>query len=144
MRAGSNSGWILGFAIAALGAATGAALGQNQPGSIAPGLPQPGMPSKPSVWVENRGIEQAVPITVERVAAPLNVQVVGVPTFTMSSETVLTTRPVRQRWEYRTVVVKAGTDPAPELNSAGAEGWEAVGVLAGGQQGTAMLLKRAR
>jgi hypothetical protein len=102
------------------------------------------MATKPSVWVENRGAEQAVPITVERVTAPLNVQVVGVPTFALSSETILTTRPVRLGWEYRTLTVKAGTDPSGELNAAGAEGWEVVGVLVADRQATALLLKRAR
>jgi hypothetical protein len=144
MRTGISKAWTFGFALATLGAVAAAALGQTQQGTTAPGLPQPGMATKPSVWVENRGAEQAVPITVERVTAPLNVQVVGVPTFALSSETILTTRPVRLGWEYRTLTVKAGTDPSGELNAAGAEGWEVVGVLVADRQATALLLKRAR
>ena len=134
MRTGVSSVWLFGFVLAALGAVTAAAPGQQQPG----------IPTKPSVWVENRGIEQAVPITVERVTSPINVQVVGVPTFGISSSTVVATRPVRQVWEYRTIAVKPGSDPAAELNASGGDGWEAIGLTSLGQQGSAVLLKRPR
>jgi hypothetical protein len=134
MRTVGSGTWLLGITLAACGAVTAAAPGQQTPG----------IPTKPSVWVENRGADQAVPITVERVSAPINVQVVGVPTFALNSGAVVTTRPVRQAWEYRILTVKAGSDGTGELNAAGGDGWEVVGVTATSQQGTAMLLKRPR
>jgi hypothetical protein len=120
-------------ALAAVGVLTAAAQGQ----------PVPGIPTKPSVWVENRGVEQAVPITVEGVTAPISVQVAGVPTVTISSATVLPTRPVRQVWEYRTMTVKSDGELAATLAAVGPDGWELVGTSSFGQ-GATLILKRPR
>lgn len=48
---------------------------------------------------------------------------------------------VRQPWEYRTVTVGAGKDPAGFLAVAGLDGWEAVGFQSG-PGGLSVLLKR--
>jgi hypothetical protein len=133
MRNLINSSCLFGMALAALGVVSVAGQGQ----------PVPGIPTKPSVWVENRGVEQAVPITVEGVTAPISVQVVGVPTVTISSATVLPTRPVRQVWEYRTMTVKSDGELAATLAAVGPDGWEAVGTSSFGQ-GVTLIFKRPR
>ena len=50
---------------------------------------------------------------------------------------------VRQPWEYRTITVGAGKDPAGSLANAGLDGWEAVGFQSG-PGGISVLLKRPR
>ena len=52
-------------------------------------------------------------------------------------------RPVRQPWDYRTITVGPGKDPAGLLAGAGLDGWEAVGFQSG-PGGVSVLLKRPR
>jgi len=99
---------------------------------------RPGEMTQARVWVENRSSSEAVPVVVERMVEP-RVHVVAV-----EPSVTLPTRAVRQGWEYRSIALGARAEPAADLERAGSEGWEAVGVLQSGPAGTTVLLKRPR
>jgi hypothetical protein len=105
---------------------------------------RPGYPTRPSVWVENRGRAEAVPIVLQEVAttAPVQVQVTGTPTVAIGSASLVQSRRSRQQWEYRTISVPRGQDASAALNSAGMEGWEVAGVQLPDQAGTVLVLMR--
>src|SRR5262245_1467626 len=108
---------------------------------------RPGEPTKPSVWVENRGINEAVPTTIEAMsdaARPLRVEIVGSPAVTMSPTAVIQTRAVRQVWEHRLLTLQPGQDLAAVIAKIENDNWEAVGFQATAQGLTAVLLKRPR
>jgi hypothetical protein len=108
---------------------------------------RPGEPTKPSVWVENRGLNEAVPTTVEGMsesAPPLRVEVVGTPSLSLPSSVVIQTRAVRQQWEHRLLTIQPGQDIGAMVAKVEAESWEAVGFQATSQGLTAVLLKRPR
>ena len=105
----------------------------------------PGQPTKPSVWVENRGKTEAVPVTIQDASsdASLRVQVAGTPTVNVSS--TVQARIVRQPWDYHTEIVRDGQDPEAALQRLGSDGWEVTGVLQTRVSGgIAILLKRPR
>jgi hypothetical protein len=105
---------------------------------------RPGEIGENHVLVDNRRPEEAVPVAlVQRSPDPLRVAVVGTHTVRVDPTSAVGTRSVRQPWEYRTITVAAGQDPAGSLASAGLDGWEAVGFQSG-QGGVAVLLKRPR
>jgi hypothetical protein len=105
---------------------------------------RPGEIGEAHVLVDNRHLEQAIPVViVQRNPDPLRVQVTGTHTVRVDPASAVGTRTVRQPWEYRTITVAAGQDPAASLASAGVDGWEAVGFQSG-QGGVAVLLKRPR
>ena len=126
---------LSGCGAVAAGAAMVAASAQDRPG-----------PTKPSVWVENRGAQEAIPIVVQGVATrtPMPVQISGTPTVVLTPGAVVQARLVRQSWEYRTVTVQPGQDFAAVLSSLGADGWEATNVQAPAPTGTTVVLKRPR
>jgi hypothetical protein len=108
---------------------------------------RPGEPTKPSVWVENRGIGEAVPTTIEAMsdsARPLRVEVVGASAVTLAPSVVVQTRAVRQAWEHRLLTLQPGQDLAGAIAKIESENWEAVGFQATSQGLTAVLLKRPR
>jgi hypothetical protein len=108
---------------------------------------RPGEPTKPSVWVENRGIAEAVPTTIEAMsdsARPLRIEVVGTPAVTLGPTVVVQTRAVRQQWEHRLLTLQPGQDLAGTIAKIESENWEAVGFQATSQGLTAVLLKRPR
>ena len=108
---------------------------------------RPGEPTKPSVWVENRGIGEAVPTTIEAIsesARPLRVEIVGTPVVTLTPSVVVQTRAVRQAWEHRMLTLQPGQDLAAVIAKIESENWEAVGFQATSQGLTAVLLKRPR
>ena len=96
----------------------------------------PGEPTQARVWVENRGGNEAIPVSVERFGSTPSVHVSSV-----DASVVLLSRAARQQWEYRTVAYDAGA-----LIGAGNEGWEAVGMVQTntGGPGVSVLLKRPR
>jgi hypothetical protein len=98
--------------------------------------PRPGEPTLARVWVENRAPGETIPVAIQSTAAPLRVQ--------FDPATVLLTNAGRQTWEYRSIPLASGAEPARALAAVGAEGWEAVGVLQSGPAGTTVLLKRPR
>ena len=108
---------------------------------------RPGEPTKPSVWVENRGIGEAVPTTIEAIsesARPMRVEVTGAPVVTLAPTVVVQTRAVRQAWEHRLLTLQPGQDLAAVIAKIENENWEAVGFQATSQGLTAVLLKRPR
>lgn len=128
--------------LAAFTAGSAAAPGQDR-------VPIPGMMTQGKVWIQNAGQAEAIPVTIERMgteSTPLRVQVIGVTPVAIAPGTAVQTQAqaVRQQWDHRTVAVAAGQDAAAALASAGAEGWEAVGLQAGPQGGSVILMKRPR
>ena len=108
---------------------------------------RPGEPTKPSVWVENRGIGEAVPTTIEAIsesARPMRIEVTGAPVVTLAPTVVVQTRAVRQAWEHRLLTLQPGQDLAAVIAKIENENWEAVGFQATSQGLTAVLLKRPR
>ena len=106
----------------------------------------PGQPTQGKVWIQNRGEAEAIPVTMQGGPStePLRVLVVGTPPVTIGSANLVPVRQSRQEWEYRSLPVTRGQDPALLLNSAGADGWEAVGLMVGDQDRTMMVMKRPK
>jgi len=107
--------------------------------------PRPGEPTQARVWVQNRQMDERIPVSLREVGQDVVVrtQVASIPPVTLAAGTVVPTRLAPHVWEYRTVVIPTGADPAAALRAAGAEGWETTGVIfpaAGG--GSNVLLKR--
>ncbi|TAK14979.1 MAG: DUF4177 domain-containing protein [Acidobacteria bacterium] len=103
-------------------------------------LPQPGM-SPARFWVNNKTREESIPVNIvvaDPRESPLPVAVRGAVAV---SGTVAA---ARQPWEYRSVEITEGQDPARALNVYGNDGWEAIGVTS--QQGAkaTIVLKRPR
>lgn len=111
--------------------------GQTPAGNI------PGQPSLARMVVVN-GRDAAVPVVVQPGGDVQPVAIVGIPAVTVAPETTLWSRSLRQGWEYRSVSFSAGEDPSTALNTAGVEGWEAVGVVSGAAGAGQVLLKRPR
>jgi len=103
----------------------------------------PGMPTQARTVVVN-GAHEAVPVVLAAGGQTQPITVIGTPAVTLAADSVVITRAGRQGWEYRTVAVPAGQDPAGALVAAGVEGWEAVGVTAGAAGASQVLLKRPR
>ncbi len=118
---------VIGVILAAGGIALGARAQQTA---------RPGEPTQAHVWVENRARNEAIPVIVDSVAAPITVH--------LDSMSSVQTFAGRQTWDYRSIPAGASADVARALSAAGAEGWEAVGVLQPGTQGATVLLKRPR
>jgi hypothetical protein len=107
---------------------------------------QPGQPTQGKVWIQNRGAAEAVPVLIQDVsgeAPPIRVQVTGTPTVAIGAPSGLVGA-ARQQWEYQSVVIAAGQDPAGLLNRSGADGWEATGLGIPVPGGTMVVLKRPR
>jgi hypothetical protein len=118
----------------AAGVAMFAAPAQNRPGEITP----------PHVWIENREASDAIPVAVQNTATPVRVLVTGMPNVTIDPASTVPTRLVRQAWDYRTIAVPNGQDPANLLVAPGNDGWEVAGVLQQSQASATILLKRPR
>lgn len=97
---------------------------------------RPGEPTQAHVRIDNRSAAEAIPVVVESTTAPLVVRI--------DSSSILQTTAGRQAWEYRTIPLASGAEPARALAQLGAEGWEAVGVVLSNQAGATILLKRPR
>jgi hypothetical protein len=122
-----------------LGSAAGSAI------VAAPQTPRPGDMTRPSVWVENRTSNEAIPVSVDSMnptAEPLRVEIFGTPTVTLPPAAVVQTRAVRQPWEHRLLSIPAGQDVAAQLAKPSSESWEAVGFQINAQGATLILLKR--
>jgi hypothetical protein len=103
---------------------------------------RPGYPTLAQVQVLNKLPADAVAVKVLN-TEPLATSVVGVPTVALTTGSSIETRASRQRWEYRRLLVANGSDPVDALNAAGADGWDAVGMLPVDATRSAILLKRA-
>src|SRR5471032_112214 len=95
---------------------------------------RPGDMTQARVWIENRAADEAIPVVLQNPTAPLRVQI--------DPSTIVAARAARQQWEYRSVSLATGDDPAKVFQNAGAQGWEAVGILQSGPAGATVLLKR--
>jgi hypothetical protein len=106
--------------------------------------PRPGEPTQARVWVQNRQMDERIPVSVREIGQDvvLRTQIAGLPPVTLAPGTVVPTRLTPQVWEYRTVLVPTGGDPAAALRAAGAEGWEATGAILPTTGGSNVLLKR--
>jgi hypothetical protein len=107
----------------------------------------PGYPTQGKVWIQNRGQEEAVPVTIQGISqgAPMRVVIAGTPAVILGAGSALDARAARQSWEYREISIPAGQSPAAMLNAAGADGWETTGISIPGQGGgTLVVLKRPR
>lgn len=107
-------------------------------------------------WINNRSAAEAIPVNVivaDLKAVPLPVSVSGIAAVDFSDraigtlnqihgKTQVTTR-ARQPWEYREVVFKPNQSMA-SLNSLGADGWEATGMITEPNGSVTVLLKRPR
>ncbi|HEY7442486.1 MAG TPA: hypothetical protein VH702_21380 [Vicinamibacterales bacterium] len=131
------------FAVATAILVTASAITTAAPGQ---NTDRPGYPTRPNVWVENRGAGEAVPVVLHAVATPtaLPVQLAGTATVAIDPASVVQARHARQQWEYRMLNIGRAQDPSAALNAAGMEGWEAIDVQAAAQTGTVVLLKRPR
>lgn len=110
----------------------------------APGQgPRPGEMSPPNVWVQNRGAEQAIPVSLVDAGRPMRVQIAD--PLSGRADNVVTTRVSRQVWEYTQLRIAANDNAAALLNTAGADGWETTGVqFAAAAGATTVVLKRPR
>ena len=110
--------------------------------------PQPGQPTRARVWIQNQGKAEAVPVIVQNVAtdlSPLTVQLSGAPTVKIDAGSPVQFRVVRQRWEYRSLNIGPGEDPAIVLSTAGEDGWKHRPHPARpSRTGTTIVLKRPR
>jgi hypothetical protein len=112
----------------------------------APNQTYPGQPTQGRVFIENRGSQQAIPVSVHHVAgdATMKVQVVGTPSVTIAASSVLDTRRVRQTWEYQGVLVRPEVDVTVELNRFGSAGWETALQYTAPGGGMMVVFKRPR
>ena len=105
---------------------------------------QPGRPSVARVLVSNRARSEAIPVTIQG-GDVLAVSVMGTPMVGLVPNTSVASRAMRQAWEYQPLPLNAGIDPTAALNTAGSDGWEAIGVVTiPGTGNSAILLKRPR
>jgi len=108
---------------------------------------QPGQMTQARVWVQNRGREEAIPITLQEATleTPLRVRVMNAQGISGADDpvNVRVVRPPRV-WQYQTVIVKPDLNLATALSEAGAAGWETTGITLSGAGGTTVLLKRMR
>src|SRR5687768_12050333 len=125
---------VLVVALCSTGSSRARAQGDNRPGQ----------PTASRVQILNRVATEAVPVRVFNGTEAVATTIVGVPAVTLASGAVVETRSGRQRWEYRRVPIVPGSDPTEVLNAAGAEGWDAVGLVEMGVGRSAVLMKRPR
>jgi hypothetical protein len=104
---------------------------------------RPGLPSAARMYVLNHDRTEAIPVVVEGAGDPVPVVVTNIPPVTLMPTTIVSTKTIRQRWEYRRLTVPAGSNLEAALNGAGDEGWEVVGSVGAGAN-QAWVLKRPK
>jgi len=110
-----------------------------------PGTQYAGQMTEAHVWVDNRGAEQAIPVDLRALNTDraLRVQVVNNdPQYGQTGP--VSVRAARVLWEYRTITLGASDDLAARLNTLGADGWEAAGIISLTTQTTTVMFKRPR
>ena len=107
---------------------------------------RPGEPTQAKVWVQNREAAERIPVSVLEVGGDVVVrtQVTAMPALTLAPGTVVTTRAAVQPWDYRSLVIPTGADPAPALRALGSEGWETTDLMFPVSGGTQVVLKKPR
>ena len=106
---------------------------------------RPGDMTRANVWIANRQKTEAVPVTLYGLdvdARPLRVEIPGTPAVTITPNTIVQAKVVRQPWDHRMVTVPAGQDVAIALRDSGNAGWEAVSAQVAPSGATIVMLKR--
>lgn len=107
---------------------------------------RPGEPTQARVFIENRGVNEAIPVSLEQLGEidrPIRVEVSGTPTVAFAPNATVRVEHARQLWDYRMLTLASGTAAEAALRQAGSEGWEAVG-LEPAPNGLTVVLKRPR
>ena len=98
---------------------------------------RPGFPTRARVWIENRGAGEAIPVRWIQDGQASEVEVVG-------TRSPLQVRLTRQLWDYKSLQIATGDDPADALQRQGGDGWELTGIQIQRPGGVIVLLKRPR
>jgi len=109
---------------------------------------RPGDMTEARLWVQNRTRADAIAVNLRAadIETPLRVQVANTDSNPHSVKVSgsVKTQPLRQEWDYDTVVIVPDVNPLQALKPLGLAGWEATGVSWTNAQGTTLLLKRPR
>ena len=110
---------------------------------------RPGDMTEARLWIQNRSRADAIAVNLRAadIEAPLRVQVANTDSNPHSVKVIgsIRTQPLRQEWDYETVVIVPDTNPLQALKPLGVAGWETTGVSWPDAQGTTtLLLKRPR
>ena len=100
------------------------------------GQSYPGQPTQGKVWIQNRGNEEAIPVTLRDASSDARVKVQVMGTAAMQV--------VSQPWSYMRLVVSKGQDEIVALNKAGVDGWETTGLESHDERATTYIMKRPR
>jgi hypothetical protein len=110
---------------------------------------RPGDMTEARLWIQNRSRADAVAVNLRAadIETPLRVQVANSDSNPHSVKVTgsIRTQPLRQEWDYDTVVIVPDTNPMQALKPLGLAGWETTGVSWTNAQGAmTLLLKRPR
>ena len=110
---------------------------------------RPGEMTDARFWIQNRTRADAIAVNLRAadIETPLRVQVANTDSNPHSVKVSgsIRTQPLRQEWDYETVVIVPDTNPLQALKPLGLAGWETTGVSWPSGQGTmTLLLKRPR
>jgi hypothetical protein len=110
---------------------------------------RPGEMTEARLWIQNRTRADAIAVNLRAadIETPLRVQVANTDSNPHSVKVSgsIRTQPLRQEWDYETVVIVPGANPLEALKPLGLAGWETTGVSwPNGQGTTTLLLKRPR
>lgn len=109
---------------------------------------RPGDMTEARVWIQNRTRADAIAVNLRAadVETPLRVQVTNTDSnpHTVKVSGAIRTQPLRQEWDYDTVVIGPESNLLQALKPLGLAGWETTGISWTNGQGTTLLLKRPR
>jgi hypothetical protein len=110
---------------------------------------RPGDMTEARLWIQNRSRAEAIAVNLRAadIETPLRVQVANSDSNPHSVKVTgsIRTQPLRQEWDYDTVVIVPDTNPMQALKPLGLAGWETTGVSWTNAQGAmTLLLKRPR
>ena len=110
---------------------------------------RPGEMTEARLWIQNRTRADAIAVNLRAadIETPLRVVVANTDSNPHSVKVSgsIRTQPLRQEWDYDTVVIVPDANPLQTLKPLGLAGWETTGVSWTNAQGaTTLLLKRPR
>ena len=110
---------------------------------------RPGDMTEARLWIQNRTRADAIAVNLRAadIETPLRVQVANTDSNPHSVKVSgsIRTQPLRQEWDYDTVVIVPDVNALQTLKPLGLAGWETTGVSWQSAQGTTtLLLKRPR
>jgi hypothetical protein len=110
---------------------------------------RPGDMTEAKLWIQNRTRADAIAVNLRAadIETPLRVQVANTDSNPHPVKVTgsIRTQPLRQEWDYDTVVIVPDTNPIQALKPLGLAGWETTGVSWTNAQGAmTLLLKRPR